>query len=171
MQTIMSYFEQGGAIMYILLALNVIGWSVMIYKAIQFMVVRMKFEEVADSLMKQNRENLLEERAYYLEKSKDRISEYMIRLESGLGIVKSIASIAPLLGLLGTVVGVLIAFEVISQKGMDDPSIFAGGIAMALVTTVAGLIVAIPHYLGYNFLIGMLDRLEARLIKEAGEQL
>ncbi len=171
MQTIMSYFEQGGVIMYILLALNVIGWSVMIYKAIQLMIIRTKYEAIADSLLKSGQNSVSTDRAYLLEKSKDRIAAYMITLEKGLGIVKSIASIAPLLGLLGTVVGVLIAFETISQKGMDDPSIFAGGIAMALVTTVAGLIVAIPHYLGYNFLIGMLDRLEAKFIQEAGDRI
>jgi biopolymer transport protein ExbB len=106
-----------------------------------------------------------------LERSKDIIADKMIQLERGLGIIKSIASIAPLLGLLGTVIGVLISFKEISKSGLDDPSVFASGISMALITTVVGLVVAIPHYLGYNFLIGILNRLEASLNKEVGDRL
>lgn len=68
--------------------------------------------------------------------------------------------------MLGTVIGVLEAFEAISKSGLGDPSVFASGISMALITTVAGLIVAIPHYVGYNYIIGMLDTLEIELKKE-----
>jgi biopolymer transport protein ExbB len=94
---------------------------------------------------------------------KNLLAEKMVKYERGLSTIRIIASIAPLLGLLGTVIGVLTAFEAISQKGLGDPSIFAGGISLALITTVGGLIVAIPHYIGYNYLIGMLDKLEANL--------
>ena len=93
------------------------------------------------------------------------------KLESGLGTVKIIASIAPLIGLLGTVVGVLTAFDAIAQQGLGDPSIFSGGISIALITTVAGLIVAIPHYIGYNYFIGLLDTIELKLEKEVLEKL
>ena len=63
--------------------------------------------------------------------------------------------------LYGLVVGVLMAFEAIGKVGMGDPSVFANGISMALVTTVGGLIVAIIHTIGYNYLIAYLDRIEA----------
>ncbi|MCF6200951.1 MAG: MotA/TolQ/ExbB proton channel family protein, partial [Hydrogenimonas sp.] len=74
-----------------------------------------------------------------------------------------IATTATLFGLLGTVVGVLMAFEAIGKVGMGDPSVFANGISMALVTTVGGLIVAIIHTIGYNYLIAYLDDIEASL--------
>ena len=100
-------------------------------------------------------------------KSKDEVSiyvsEYMSKLESGINSIKIIASIAPLLGLLGTVIGVLNSFEAISKSGLGDPAIFASGISMALITTVAGLIVAIPHYIGYNYIVAFLDKFEIKL--------
>jgi biopolymer transport protein ExbB len=164
----MNYIDQGGIIMYILLALNILGFSVMIYKFFRILFAKSKLSKLANQIAKKVSSN---DTSLSLQLAKDEINSSMLSLESGLGIVKSIASIAPLLGLLGTVIGVLISFESISKAGMDDPAVFAGGISLALVTTVAGLIVAIPHYIGYNFLIGMLDRFEARLIKNIGENL
>lgn len=89
------------------------------------------------------------------------------RLETGLTYIKNIASVAPpLLGLLGTVYGVYKAFEVITQKGLGDPTIFSGGISIALITTIAGLIVAIPHHIAYNHFISMIDSIELKAKKE-----
>jgi len=168
MDTLYSYFEQGGIIMYILLFLNVLGFSVMIYKFISIYIFKRKSDEYIDKLIKQLS---LNGEKVSISRAKDHIEKDMLELESGLGIIKSIASIAPLLGLLGTVIGVLLSFKQISKVGLDDPSIFAGGISMALITTIAGLIVAIPHYIGYNFLISILDRFEAKLKSEVGDRL
>jgi biopolymer transport protein ExbB len=164
----MSYINQGGMINYILIGMNIVGISIMIYKFIEILIARSKKEKIASSIMDQVSKK---DHSLTYESSKDLIAQRVISLESGLGVVKSIASVAPLLGLLGTVIGVLLSFESISKQGMDDPSVFAGGISMALVTTVVGLIVAIPHYLGYNLLVGMLDRLELNLRKIIGERL
>jgi biopolymer transport protein ExbB len=53
-----------------------------------------------------------------------------------------------------------------SQTGLNNPASFAQGISMALITTVGGMIVAIPHFIGHNYLIGMLDSLESKLEKK-----
>jgi len=66
------------------------------------------------------------------------------QLERFQGIVKVIAGIAPLMGLLGTVVGMIRTFQTITLYGTGDPKLMADGISQALVTTVEGLIVAIP---------------------------
>jgi biopolymer transport protein ExbB len=66
------------------------------------------------------------------------------RLEQGQGWIKVIAAVAPLLGLLGTVVGMIRTFQAITLFGTGDPKLMAGGISQALVTTVLGLVVAIP---------------------------
>jgi biopolymer transport protein ExbB len=83
------------------------------------------------------------------------------RLEKNLGILATIAHISPLLGLLGTVTGMVRAFQVIEQKSISmvpvNPGDLAGGIWEALVTTVAGLAVAIPAYVAYNFLVSKVD--------------
>ena len=87
-------------------------------------------------------------------------------IESGLNTIKIIASLSPLIGLLGTVIGILNSFDSISHLGLGDPTVFSSGISIALITTVAGLIVAIPHYIGYNYFIGSLDKItKAGMIK------
>lgn len=159
---LMHYIDQGGVIMYILIALNIIGFATMIIKFVQYLLAKRN----ADKLIDEVYAGLdVQDKEAKMSVGKDMLIEKLVRCERGLSTVRIIASVAPLLGLLGTVLGVLSAFEAISKAGMDDPSVFAGGISLALITTVGGLIVAIPHYIGYNYLIGMLDKLEATMHK------
>jgi biopolymer transport protein ExbB len=79
------------------------------------------------------------------------------RLTKGLRPLATIAQIAPLMGLLGTVTGMIIAFGEISVSGTGNPAVLAGGIGQALVTTAAGLIVAIPTLIGQNYLASRVD--------------
>lgn len=76
------------------------------------------------------------------------------KIQSGLSLLKIIAMVAPLLGLLGTVTGMIIVFQAITIYGAGDPKAMAGGISSALVTTVLGLVVAIPTLLMHTFLHG-----------------
>jgi len=73
------------------------------------------------------------------------------KLSRHLAVLATITSIAPLLGLLGTVTGMIRVFSVITSKGVTNPSDLAGGISEALLTTAAGLVVAIPTLIAYNF--------------------
>lgn len=84
----------------------------------------------------------------------DAVLREIPKLERGLNLVKVFAAIAPLLGLLGTVVGMIITFQQITLFGTGDPKIMAGGISQALVTTVLGLIAAIPLLLLHAFASG-----------------
>jgi biopolymer transport protein ExbB len=81
------------------------------------------------------------------------------RLSRGLRPLATIAQISPLLGLLGTVTGMIIAFAEISQQGTGNPAALADGIGQALVTTAAGLIVAIPTLMGHNYLASRVDNI------------
>ena len=78
-------------------------------------------------------------------------------LTRGLRPLATIAQITPLMGLLGTVSGMIIAFAEISQQGTGDPAALADGIGQALVTTAAGMIVAIPALIGLNVLSSRVD--------------
>lgn len=78
-------------------------------------------------------------------------------LTRGLRPLATIAQVAPLLGLLGTVTGMIIAFGEISVAGTGNPGLLAGGIGQALVTTAAGLMVAIPVLIGQNYLANRVD--------------
>ena len=83
------------------------------------------------------------------------------RLERNLPVLATVAHVAPLLGLLGTVTGMVAAFQVIESKASSlnpvNPGDLAGGIWEALMTTVFGLCVAIPTYVAYNYLVSRVD--------------
>lgn len=80
-------------------------------------------------------------------------------LERGLVILATIANVAPLMGFLGTVAGMILAFAAIEAAGNVDPALVAGGIKVALLTTAAGLVIAIPVNIAYNFFVTRIDRL------------
>ena len=80
-------------------------------------------------------------------------------LQRFLGLLGTIATISPLLGLLGTVLGMIRAFNVIASQGMGTPATLGGGISEALITTAAGMTVAIPVILAHRYLTSRLDQL------------
>ena len=84
-----------------------------------------------------------------------------------LDALGTIAAITPLLGLLGTVIGMIRVFSAITAQGVGEPGVLAGGISEALVTTAAGLTVAIPSLLFYRFFRGRVDELVVTMEQEA----
>ena len=79
------------------------------------------------------------------------------KLEKNMWLLSMSAQLSPLVGLLGTVTGMIVAFKVISETGTGDPKALANGISQALITTAAGLIVAVPSVFAYNFLNKKID--------------
>ena len=88
-------------------------------------------------------------------------------LERYLNPLGTIAAISPLLGLLGTVSGMIRSFTAITTEGVGNPSVLAGGISEALITTAAGLTVAIPSLIAYRYLRGRVDGLVVKIEKES----
>ncbi|HEB97739.1 MAG TPA: MotA/TolQ/ExbB proton channel family protein [Sedimenticola thiotaurini] len=88
-------------------------------------------------------------------------------LERYLNTLGTIASISPLLGLLGTVIGMIKVFAAITTAGVGNPAVLAGGISEALITTAAGLSVAIPSLMFHRYLSGRVDFLVIRMEEEA----
>lgn len=153
---LMEYIDKGGIIVYILILMNIIGFTIIIWK---FLTLPQK-----NKLISKIKNKIDTNSSVYTQ------IEYEVKkLESGLTYIKNIATIAPLLGLLGTVVGVYQSFEAITKSGLGDPTIFSDGISIALITTIAGLIVAIPHHIAYNHFIEMLDNIELKAKKEIGQ--
>ncbi len=89
------------------------------------------------------------------------------RLERFLNTLGTIASITPLLGLLGTVIGMIRVFTAITAHGVGDAAKLAGGISEALLTTAAGLIVAIPALMAYRYFRGLVDNHMVDMEQEA----
>ena len=81
------------------------------------------------------------------------------RLESGLVILATLTNIAPLLGFLGTVIGMIIAFQSIELAGEVEATLVAGGIKVALLTTAGGLTIAIPVSIAHNYFVSRIDAL------------
>jgi biopolymer transport protein ExbB len=88
-------------------------------------------------------------------------------LERYLNALGTIAAVSPLLGLLGTVSGMIRAFSAITTQGVGNPTVLAGGIAEALITTAAGLAVAIPALIAYRYLRRRIDTLVVLIEQEA----
>lgn len=81
------------------------------------------------------------------------------RLTRRLGVLETVAAVSPLLGLLGTVIGMIRVFSSVSQSGLSNPEVLSSGISEAMVTTAAGLIIGIPALVAYNWLNGRADRI------------
>lgn len=92
-------------------------------------------------------------------------------LERGLGILETVAGISPLLGLLGTVLGMIKVFRVISEQGLGQTQSLSGGISMALLTTVVGLSIAIPALVAYNYFSHKVEDLVLEIEKYSGQLL
>jgi biopolymer transport protein ExbB len=81
------------------------------------------------------------------------------KLEKGLVVLATLTNIAPLLGFLGTVIGMIIAFQSIEAAGEVEATLVAGGIKVALLTTAAGLAIAIPVSIAHNYFVSRIDAL------------
>jgi biopolymer transport protein ExbB len=82
----------------------------------------------------------------------------MGRLERGLVVLATTATVAPLLGFLGTVTGMINSFDALAKAGLSNPGLVAAGISQALITTAAGLAVAIPAQLFYNYFMSRINK-------------
>lgn len=169
---LIDFINAGGSITWVLVAMNVLGLSLILWRLFIFRDFKKKLDQESKALALD-----LEKRfstKYLLTKMdlvKDGIAQRVHELEFGMMSIKVIATTAPLLGLLGTVIGIYEAFQVISSTGLQDPGKFASGISYALITTIVGLIVAIPHYIAHNYLTGELDALEINMEKHIAPML
>lgn len=107
------------------------------------------------------------ERSVIKEQIEDTGRHVAHELNRFLTTLGTIAAISPLLGLLGTVVGMVQVFAAITTHGVGDPSVLADGISQALITTAAGLTVAIPSLIGYRYLRNHVDSLVVQMEQEA----
>ena len=147
--------QQGGIVGYLILTLLLMGILLVCERFLYLSRIGIKMKkQIRDG--KNNEKTPLTTiiHAYEVNKSRDietlelKLEEAMIKstakVERGINIIKIFATVAPLLGLLGTVTGMIVTFQSITLFGTGDPKLMAGGISQALVTTVLGLIAAIP---------------------------
>lgn len=98
----------------------------------------------------------------------NRASVQIHNLEKNINMLGTIGAIAPLLGLLGTVLGIITSFLAITEGNMQDPTMLAAGVSQALITTAAGMVVAIPAVIAYRYYQRKIIDINARFEQEAG---
>jgi biopolymer transport protein ExbB len=110
-----------------------------------------KFTGPLSTLIRTGLDNTDLDRAEIKELIEDQGRQEIRDLEKGLGVLETVAVIAPLMGLLGTVLGMIKVFGVIKEQGIGQASALSGGISEALITTVTGLFIGIPVLIFYNY--------------------
>jgi len=160
---LMERVNQGGEVGYLILGLGVLGLLVALLQVLNMLFNEMKVRAQlrrADTLSPGNALGrvllAVKDPRLSQEQRELRVDEAILkelpRIERGQSFVKLLAAVAPLLGLLGTVIGMIATFQSITLFGTSDPKLMAGGISQALITTVLGLVVAIPLLFFHSYL-------------------
>jgi biopolymer transport protein ExbB len=159
-------YHAGGVVGYTITGMLAIGLLIGLYKVISLTLVSGKIRAQLNNTSNPSDANPLGRilKVYHENKSADaenlelKLDEAILRelpsIESGINIIKIFAAIAPLLGLLGTVLGMIATFQQITLFGTGDPRLMAGSISMALVTTAQGIIAALPLILTHSIVAG-----------------
>ncbi len=187
--TLEEQFHSGGTPGYVITVLLIIGLLISAVRFLSLTAASSKINSQLKNLNNPSTDNALGRilKVYHDNKKADvenlelKLDEAIMRetpaIEKGIGILKLIAAVGPLLGLLGTVVGMIGAFQMITLHGTGDPKIMAGSISMALVTTVQGLLCALPllflHSLlqsKSNSILHILDEQSAGIIAAHAEK-
>ena len=185
--TLGETIEQGGAVGYVILGILAFGLLLGLYKWFTLFMtggavrgqMRKKNASKGNPLgriMQAYQSNTSADVETLALKLDDAVLKEVPKLEGGLNLIKVLAAVAPLLGLLGTVIGMINTFQAITLFGTGDPQLMADGISQALVTTVLGLVAAIPLLLIHAFASGasrsvsqILEEQSAGMIAEHAE--
>lgn len=184
--TLLQLFRDGGIFMWPLLACSVLGLAVILVKFVTLHMAKIRTDQLLDrvrSLVAAGRVEdaiqlcartrgpvasiLLTGLHLYQEGETDRADQTvthagrieMAFLEKGLVVLATIANVAPLIGFLGTVAGMILAFGAIEMAGEVEATLVAGGIKVALITTASGLVIAIPVNIAHNYFVSQIDGL------------
>ena len=129
-------------------------------------LVRIKGDSPLHAVVRNVVPNLTKGKDSAMESLEDLLVVEIHRLEKYLTTLGSVAAIAPLLGLLGTVIGMIDVFESLNFSGSRDPEVFSGGIAKALLTTAIGLSIAIPSLILHRHFVRKVDAFAIVLERE-----
>ncbi|CAH6803360.1 MotA/TolQ/ExbB proton channel family protein [Vibrio chagasii] len=169
--------QAGGVVGKVILGLLAIGLIIALVRGVSLSIARQKIraqlknpEQAGDNPLGRVLAVYNKEQNQTVEALELRLLEAVVdeqtHLEKGLSMLKLLAALAPMLGLLGTVTGMIETFQVITQFGNGDPKVMAGGISMALVTTVLGLVAAMPLLLAHNILSTQAENIRNILEKQ-----
>jgi biopolymer transport protein ExbB len=184
--TLLQLFRDGGIFMWPLLACSILGLAVILVKFVTLQMAKVRTDHLLERVRSLVRAGKVEDAIelcantrgpvasilltglhLYQEGEIDRADQTvthagrieMAFLEKGLVVLATIANVAPLIGFLGTVAGMILAFGAIEMAGEVEATLVAGGIKVALITTAAGLVIAIPVNIAHNYFVSQIDGL------------
>lgn len=185
---LMQLFADGGVMMYPLVLSSLLGLGVIIAKAWTLWVAHRKSRFVLDQVADLGEHGELSDAIRVAEETPGPVAAILLAglrrlrsekasggdiekavqttgfielgfLERGLVVLATVANVAPLMGFLGTVAGMISAFGAIAEAGQVEATLVAGGIKVALITTATGLIIAVPVNIAYNYFVTRIDKL------------
>lgn len=184
---LIQLFHDGGGMMYFLLLASLLGFGVIIAKLYILWVARRDTQRVLSTVAEMGRERRLDDAIAYLQDTPGPVAAILLAglnrirdrragrdieqamtttgkieigfLERGMVVLATVATVAPLMGFLGTVWGMIMAFAAIEVAGQVEATLVASGIKVALITTATGLIIAIPVNMAYNYFVTRIDGL------------
>ena len=184
-----DFFVKGGPVMYPLLFCSILSLTVIIERAIFWIGVGMRknqalLDEVLESCRKGDWENIrikakgsknyvirvlisgILHREYSLSKAMESAAaDEITRMGRFMGVLDTMITVAPLLGILGTVLGIIESFSMLDSFGIENPQAVTGGIAQALITTATGLTIAIVSVFPYNYFNSRIEK-AAKIIEK-----
>jgi biopolymer transport protein ExbB len=171
----LEIFLEGGMIMYPLLACSLCVMTIIIERTIFWIILNRRhnrelINEVLESCQQGNWELVRKKttgskdytirvlvsgivhRKFSMTKAMEVAAIHeVVKMRRGMGILDTMITVAPLLGILGTVVGIILSFDMLATDGINNPQVVTGGIAQALITTAAGLSIAISAVIPFNY--------------------
>lgn len=187
----LELFIKGGPVMYPLLLCSIISLTVIIERSLFWIVVGMcknqaLLDEVLELCQKGDWENIRKKaagsknyvirvlisgilhREYSLSKAMESAAaDEISRMGRFMGVLDTMITVAPLLGILGTVLGIIESFNMLDSYGIENPQAVTGGIAQALITTAAGLTIAIVTVFPYNYYNSLIEKAAKTIEKYA----
>ncbi len=191
MGTMLELFEKAGVVIYPLLACSVVSLTVILERVFFWIRENRRLDkELVDQVLELSRLKEYDEIKAGTERAKDYMVRILVcglvhrdysiskamemaaqeeikRMKRGLPVLDTMITAAPLLGILGTVIGIIHSFDMLGQAGIQDPQAVTSGIAQALLTTAAGLLIAIFTLFPYNYFMSKVEKAGMRIEKYA----
>ena len=184
--TLLQMFKDGGIFMWPLVACSILGFAVILVKFVTLQMAKVRTDRLLERVKSLVQAGKMDEAIDLCANTRGPVAAILLTglhlyasgdtehveravthvgriemafLEKGLVVLATIANVAPLLGFLGTVAGMILAFGAIADAGEVDATLVAGGIKVALITTATGLVIAIPVNIAHNWFVAQIDGL------------
>lgn len=160
LEVVLGFVDMGGPVLLLIAALLVVMWT-LIFERVYYFHFNMPKDIEAVIAEWQGRP---ERRSWYARRIREQlISVQVMKITSNMGLIKTLVALCPMLGLLGTVTGMIVVFHVMAVTGGGDPKLMAGGVSQATVPTMAGMVAALSGVFAQAYLTRVVERESALL--------